>query len=36
VSRSLRDDNFVRALLQATTPQQIWDLIVAQDKQQGG
>jgi PTS system fructose-specific IIA component/PTS system nitrogen regulatory IIA component len=36
VSRSLRDDNFVRALRQATTPQQIWDLIVAQDKQQGG
>jgi PTS system fructose-specific IIA component/PTS system nitrogen regulatory IIA component len=36
VSRSLRDDNFVRALRQATTPQQIWDLIAAQDKQQGG
>jgi nitrogen PTS system EIIA component len=35
VSRSLRDDNFVHALRQATTPQQIWDLIVAQDKQQG-
>ncbi len=36
VSRALRDDNFVKALRQAQTPQQIWDLIVAQDKQQGG
>jgi nitrogen PTS system EIIA component len=33
VSRSLRDDNFVRALRQATTPQQVWELIAAQDKQ---
>src|ERR671916_281263 len=30
VSRALRDDNFVRTLRQATTAQQIWDLIVEQ------
>jgi mannitol/fructose-specific phosphotransferase system IIA component (Ntr-type) len=27
VSRCLRDDNFVRALRQATTAQQVWDLL---------
>jgi len=27
VSRCLRDDNFVRSLRQATTPQQVWDLL---------
>lgn len=36
VSRALRDDAFVRALRQATTPQQVWDLIVEQDRRQAG
>ena len=36
VSRCLRDDNFVRALRTATTPQQIWDAIVEQDRRQAG
>jgi len=36
VSRGLRDDNFVKALRQATTPQQIWDAIVEQDRKQAG
>ena len=36
VSRALRDDAFVKALRQATTPQQIWDLIVEQDRRQAG
>lgn len=36
VSRALRDDTFVRSLRQASTPQQIWDLLVAQDNLQGG
>ncbi len=36
VSRGLRDDNFVRALRQATTPQQIWDAILEQDRRQAG
>ena len=27
VSRCLRDDNFVRSLRQATTPEQVWDLL---------
>ena len=35
VSRSLRDDGFVRSLRQATTREAIWDLISDQD-QQGG
>lgn len=36
VSRALRDDNFVKTLRQATSPQQIWDLIVEQDRKQAG
>lgn len=32
VSRCLRDDNFVRGLRQATSPQQIWDLLASQDQ----
>jgi PTS system nitrogen regulatory IIA component len=36
VSRCLKDKKFVESLRQATTPQQIWDLIVAQDRQQVG
>src|SRR5689334_4291499 len=36
VSRCLRDDTFVRSLRQATTPQQIWDLLSQQDGRQGG
>ncbi len=36
VSRSLRDDAFVRSLRQATSAQQIWDLIGNQDNQQAG
>ena len=35
VSRSLRDENFVRQLRQATTPEQVWSLIVEQDRQHG-
>ena len=31
VSRCLKDKNFVRSLRQATTPQQIWDLICNHD-----
>lgn len=31
VSRCLKDKNFVRSLREATTPQQIWDLICAHD-----
>ena len=31
VSRCLRDDNFVKALRQATTPQQVWDLLCRHD-----
>ena len=31
VSRCLRDDNFVRSLRQATTPQQVWDLLGRHD-----
>jgi fructose-specific phosphotransferase system IIA component len=33
VSRSLRDDSFVRSLRQATTRESIWDLINDQDQQ---
>jgi PTS system fructose-specific IIA component/PTS system nitrogen regulatory IIA component len=36
VSRSLRDDAFVRQLRQAATPQQVWELIVEQDRRHGG
>ena len=36
VSRCLRDDNFVRSLRQATTPQQIWDLLGKHDNHQAG
>jgi nitrogen PTS system EIIA component len=36
VSRCLRDDAFVRALRQATSPQQIWELLSQQDGRQGG
>jgi nitrogen PTS system EIIA component len=32
VSRCLKDKNFVRSLRQATTPQQIWDLICNHDR----
>jgi PTS system fructose-specific IIA component/PTS system nitrogen regulatory IIA component len=32
VSRCLKDKNFVRSLRQATTPQQIWDLIGNHDR----
>jgi mannitol/fructose-specific phosphotransferase system IIA component (Ntr-type) len=32
VSRCLKDKNFVRSLRQATTPQQIWDLISNHDR----
>ena len=32
VSRCLKDKNFVRALRQASTPQQIWDLIANHDR----
>jgi PTS system nitrogen regulatory IIA component len=32
VSRCLKDKNFVRSLQQATTPQQIWDLICNHDR----
>jgi PTS system nitrogen regulatory IIA component len=32
VSRCLKDKNFVRSLRQATTPQQIWDLICNHDQ----
>jgi mannitol/fructose-specific phosphotransferase system IIA component (Ntr-type) len=32
VSRCLKDKEFVQSLRQATTPQQIWDLIVSHDK----
>ena len=31
VSRCLKDKNFVRSMREATTPQQIWDLICAHD-----
>jgi PTS system fructose-specific IIA component/PTS system nitrogen regulatory IIA component len=36
VSRCLRDDNFVRNLRQATSAQQIWDLLANQDHQPVG
>ena len=32
VSRCLKDKNFVRSLQQATTPQQIWDLLCKHDR----
>jgi mannitol/fructose-specific phosphotransferase system IIA component (Ntr-type) len=32
VSRCLKDKNFVRSLRQATTPQQIWELICNHDR----
>ncbi len=35
VSRSLRDDNFVRSLRQATTREAIWDLLNDLDRQAG-
>jgi mannitol/fructose-specific phosphotransferase system IIA component (Ntr-type) len=34
VSRCLKDKNFVRSLRQATTPQQIWDLLGNHDRGQ--
>ena len=36
VSRSLRDDGFVRSLRQATTAQQVWDLLSDQENHPGG
>src|SRR5437868_9969114 len=36
VSRCLRDDNFVRSLRQATTPQQVWDLLGRHDNHPAG
>jgi nitrogen PTS system EIIA component len=36
VSRCLRDDTFVRSLRQATTPQQIWDLLGRHDSHPSG
>ena len=36
VSRCLRDDNFVRSLRQATTPQQVWDLLSRHDNHPAG
>jgi mannitol/fructose-specific phosphotransferase system IIA component (Ntr-type) len=36
VSRCLRDDNFVRSLRQATTPQQVWDLLCRHDNHPTG
>jgi len=35
VSRCLRDDNFVKSLRQATTPQQVWDLLGRHDNHPG-
>lgn len=35
VSRSLRDDQFVRSLRQASSPQQIWELLGNQENQPG-
>jgi PTS system fructose-specific IIA component/PTS system nitrogen regulatory IIA component len=36
VSRCLRDDNFVRSLRQATTPQQVWELLGRHDSHPAG
>jgi PTS system fructose-specific IIA component/PTS system nitrogen regulatory IIA component len=36
VSRCLRDDNFVRSLRQAASPQQIWDLLGRHDNHPAG
>jgi PTS system fructose-specific IIA component/PTS system nitrogen regulatory IIA component len=36
VSRCLRDDSFVKSLRQATSPQQVWDLLGRQDNHPGG
>jgi PTS system fructose-specific IIA component/PTS system nitrogen regulatory IIA component len=35
VSRCLRDDNLVRSLRQATTPQQVWELLGRHDNPSG-
>jgi len=35
VSRCLRDDNFVKSLRQATTPQQVWELLGRHDSHPG-
>jgi PTS system fructose-specific IIA component/PTS system nitrogen regulatory IIA component len=36
VSRCLRDDTFVRSLRQATSPQQVWELLGRQESAPGG